>query len=114
MGRMRRFYEEQRFWELSPYQTGKDAVGDPFGKKMPLITVAKDKGRFVLYYPESVRKSGDIDMPSGKYAMRWFDPRNGIYGEAQEFEVEQDTWRLPAKPDLNDWCLVVEREIAGI
>ena len=113
MGLMRKFYEEQRFWELYPYQTGKDAVGDPFGKKMPLITVTKDGGRWVLYYPEATRKSGDIHMSSGKYVMQWFDPRNGIYKEPQEFEVRQDTWRLPAKPDLQDWCLVVKRETVG-
>ena len=52
-------------------------------------------------------------MSSGKYVMQWFDPRNGIYKEPQEFEVRQDTWRLPAKPDLQDWCLVVKRETVG-
>lgn len=111
MGYMRRFYEEQRFWELYPYQTGKDPVGDPFGKKMPLITVTKDRKRWVLYYPEATRKSGDIHgFCKGHYQMRWFNPRTGEYNpDTLEFEVEKDTWRIPAKPDPDDWCLAVEK-----
>lgn len=110
MGFLRRFYEEQRFWELFPYQTGQDPAGDPFGKKMPLITVTADKTRWVFYYPEAVRKSGDIQgFHPGSYTMQWFNPRSGEYdSRISEFEVEKDTWRIPAKPDLNDWCLVVK------
>lgn len=112
MGYMRKFYEEQRFWELYPYQSGNDPVGDPFGKKMPLITVASDKNRWVFYYPESTRKSGNIEgFIPGTYVMRWFNPRSGEYdGEGAEFEAEGNTWRIPKKPDLNDWCLVVSKK----
>ncbi len=109
MGLMRRFYEEQRFWELYPYQAGGDAVGNPFGKKMPLITVTRDKKRWVFYYPEATRKSGEIEgFHPAVYTMQWFNPRTGEYGESCEFTVTGDTWRIPAKPDLNDWCLVVK------
>ncbi len=112
MGYFRTFYEEQRFWELYPYRTGSDDLGDPFGKKLPLVTVTKDRGRFVLYYPASTRKSGELHgFCAGTYVMRWFNPRSGEYGkDVQEFEVFGDTWKLPAKPDQNDWCLVIRRK----
>lgn len=112
MGYMRQFYEDQRFWELYPYQTGQDPVGDPFGKKMPLITVTKDRSRWVFYYPEATRKSGDIrGFRPGVYTMQWFDPRKGEYrSRIDEFTVETDTWRIPAKPDTGDWCLVVREK----
>lgn len=109
MGFLRKFYEEQKFWELYPYQAGHDAAGDPFGKKMPLITVTKDKKRWVFYYPEATRKSGDIrGFRPGVYTMRWFCPRSGGYSPESEFKIENDTWKIPAKPDADDWCLVVE------
>ena len=86
-------------------------MGDPFGKKMPLITVTRDKKRWVFYYPEATRKSGEIEgFHPGAYTMRWFDPRKGAYGETCEFEIAGSTWRIPAKPDLNDWCLVVKEK----
>lgn len=111
MGFMRRFYEDQRFWELYPYRADQDAVGDPFGKKMPLITVTKDKSRWVFYYPEATRKSGDIkDFQPGDYTMQWFDPRDGAYGNSSLFTVGQNGFRIPTKPDLQDWCLVIKKE----
>ncbi len=112
MGYMRKFYEEQRFFELYPYQAGQDAAGNPFGKKLPLITVTKDRTRWVFYYPESTRKSGEIrGFCPGVYVLRWFNPRSGQYeGDAEEFEVEGDTWNIPAKPDGGDWCLVLRKK----
>lgn len=112
MGYMRKFYEKQRFYELYPYRSGQDTVGDPFGKKMPLVTVTADRTRWVLYYPEATRKSGDLKgFHPGTYVMRWFNPRSGEYEtEACEFAVSGDTWRIPVKPDANDWCLVVEEK----
>lgn len=111
MGYFRAFYEDQKFWELYPYQAGKEAVGNPFGKKLPLVTVTEDRERWVFYYPESIRRSGVIaDFPAGKYELRWFDPRTGMYGEPEEISVEEDGFRIPKKPDQNDWCMVVERK----
>ncbi len=112
MGYFRKFYEEQRFWEMYPYLTGKDPVGDPFGKKMPLITMTKDKKRWLFYYPETTTKSGDIQgFYPGTYTMQWFNPRSGEYdSDRTVFEIEHDTWKIPVKPDLNDWCLVVEQK----
>ncbi len=112
MGYLRKFYEAQKFWELYPYQAGEEQEGNPFGKKLPLITVSKDKKHWVFYYPESTRRSGDIEgFHPGVYTMQWFDPRSGEYDAViHEFEVEKNTWRIPAKPDAGDWCLVVREK----
>lgn len=112
MGYMKQFYEEQKFWELYPYQTNKEDVGNPFGKKMPLITVSKDKKRFVLYYPQSTRKSGEIyGLNNAIYKMQWFNPRTGKYDEnIEEIQIENKTWRIPMKPDKQDWCLVLKEK----
>lgn len=112
MGYMKKFYMEQRFWELYPYQTGSEMTGDPFGKKMPLITVSEDKKHWVFYYPEATRKSGNLQgFHNSIYTMQWFNPRTGLYEqEKTEVKIEDNTWSIPAKPDVNDWCLVLEEK----
>ena len=111
MGYFKTFYEQQRFWELYPYEEGADAVGNPFGKKLPLVTTTKDRRRFVLYYPASTRKSGELHgFCPGAYEMRWFHPESGEYTTATAFTLEGGTWRIPKKPDAGDWCLVVEKK----
>ena len=112
MGYMRKFYEDQKFWELYPYQTNNESIGDPFGKKMPLISVTKDKKHWVFYYPESTRKSGNINgLNNAIYEMQWFNPRTGIYDEnINEIQIENKTWKIPMKPDRKDWCLVLKEK----
>ena len=112
MGYMRKFYEDQKFWGLYPYQTNNESIGDPFGKKMPLISVTKDKKHWVFYYPESTRKSGNINgLNNAIYEMQWFNPRTGIYDEnINEIQIENKTWKIPMKPDRKDWCLVLKEK----
>ena len=111
MGIMKDFYMEQKFWELYPYNAGDDVVGDPFGKKMPLITVTKDASRWVFYYPEASRKNSELKgFNNTTYIQKWFDPRTGKYSDPIEFVVENNKWKFPNKPDNNDWVLVVEQK----
>lgn len=114
MGYMRRFYEEQKFFELYPFAAGSEEEGNPFGKKLPLITVTKDKKRWVFYYPQAVRKSTEIEgFENGVYAMQWFNPRTGEYENKSEFEVTSGTWKIPVKPDKEDWCLIINKKEKG-
>lgn len=112
MGYMRRFYEEQKFWELYPYEQTSDASGNPFGKKMPFVTSTKDKQRYVLYYSEATRKSGVLQgLDNTLYLMRWFNPRTGLYEDNIEtIKIENKTFTIPMKPDENDWCLIVYKK----
>ncbi|MGM9948034.1 apiosidase-like domain-containing protein [Floccifex sp.] len=109
----KQFYLDQHFESLYPYQTNSDPLNNPFGKKMPLITVSKDYSHWVLYYPASSRKSGEIkDMVPGLYHMQWFNPRTGQYESSFEVEI-QNTWKIISKPDRKDWCLVIKGEKYG-
>lgn len=111
MGYMKKFYMDQKFWTLYPYQAGDDVQGDPFGKKMPLITVSKDAKHWVFYYPEACRKSSSIKgFNNESYTMCWFNPRTGQYSEKEEFTVTNGEWKFPSKPDMYDWCLVVKEK----
>lgn len=111
MGYMRKFYEDQNFETLYPFVAGKETIGDPFGKKLPLITVSKDKKHWVLYYPESTRKSSKLKgLNNATYSLVWFNPINGKYSEKQEVVIENNEWDIPKKPDQNDWCLVLKEK----
>ena len=110
MGIMKRFYEENRFWELSPYAEEKDeATGDPFGKKLPLITKSADGQRMILYYADTARKSFKLSgLKEGEYSAKWFDPRTGSYEAGIDFHPENGGFKTPAKPGDGDWLLTVE------
>lgn len=112
MGYMKAFYMKERFWELFPYVTGSDTINDPFGKKMPLITVSKDRSHWVLYYPEATRKSGVLEgFHNATYMMQWFDPVTGTYDETiTEIAITDHTWNIPVKPNEHDWCLVLKEK----
>lgn len=112
MGYMKDFYMKEHFWELYPYTTKKEQIGNPFGKKLPLIRVSSDRLHWVLYYPASTRKTMTMqDLPNTTYTLQWFDPRTGTYQEPiQEVTIEDHTWNLPEKPDRHDWCLVCKEK----
>lgn len=110
MGFMRRFYEENRFWELAPYETA-GASGNLFAKKAPVVSATGDLSRIVAYYSDTARKPFTVDGldASAAYTMRWFDPRLGTYCTGEEVTSEQGSLVLPAKPGTGDWLLVLER-----
>ncbi|AEB07715.1 hypothetical protein Corgl_1616 [Coriobacterium glomerans PW2] len=111
MGYMRRFYEENRFWELVPYHMGAPE-GNLFAKKRPLATVSSDLARIIAYYGDTARKGLVIDgVAEGSiYRMRWFDPRTGVYRDGECAPATSGSVELPVKPDLGDWLAVLERE----
>lgn len=87
-------------------------MNDPFGKKMSMITVSRDKKRWILYYPEIIRKSSEFrGLNNEVYTMQWFNSRTGLYDEkASEFKIENNTLKIPVKPNLKDWRLVLKQK----
>lgn len=109
MGYMKDFYMKEKFWELYPYDAGDESVGNPFGKKLPCVTVSKDAKHWILYYPASTRKSGMLKgFRNAVYETTWFNPRSGQYKKGESFTVENNEWRIPQKPDPEDWLLIVK------
>ena len=113
MAYFKQFYLDQHFEELYPYHTSQGAENDPFGKKMPMVTVSKDHTHWVFYYPASTRRSGVLNgFVPGNYECMWFDPRNGQYRKEKDQIIEQ-SWKTISKPDEKDWCLVLKRRKYG-
>lgn len=112
MGYMKDFYEKMHFEELYPYKEEEDEqTGNPFGKKLPLITISKDAKRAVLYYADTARKKCKIKgLNQAEYSARWFNPRTGKDCMAIErFYAEGGVWEIPIKPEEGDWLLAIEQ-----
>lgn len=109
MGHMRRFYEQARFWELTPVGPGDG--GNLFATKAPLATATSDRGRIVAYYADTARAKLSIDGvgDAATYRVRWFDPRQGTYADGEEVHADRGAIILPPKPGLGDWLAVLER-----
>ncbi|TDW13232.1 collagenase-like protein with putative collagen-binding domain [Breznakia blatticola] len=111
MGYMKKFYEQQQFWLLSPYKQESEIIKNPFGKKLPAVSMNKEHTHYVLYYSESTRKSGNLEgLSNGAYILEWFNPRSGEYEMKENVEIENHTFSIPTKPDTNDWCLVLKKK----
>jgi hypothetical protein len=112
MGMMKQFYDDCHFQELHPYiEENEEAVGNPFGKKLPLISKTEDGKCFVFYYADTARSTCEISgMNDAVYHMQWFDPRTGTYIPADEECVPVNgKWKTPAKREAGDWLLVVKQ-----
>lgn len=66
---------------------------------------------YTVYLPKS--KSADILLPEGKFAVRWYDPRNG--GKLQEGRIKQLTGGgkvspgLPLSDEEKDWVILITK-----
>lgn len=107
MGIMRRFYEEHAWWDLVPAGNEGSAV---LARKCPLAAVAKDGNLAVAYYPAAAHRQLALKLVKGPWHMDWFDPRTGDSQSAGTILAAGEPLVLPAKPSLDDWLLVLERE----
>lgn len=107
MGIMRRFYEEHAWWDLVPAGNEGSAV---LARKCPLASVAKDGNLVVAYYPAAAHRQLALKLAKGPWHMDWFDPRTGDSQSADTILATGEPFVLPAKPSLDDWLLVLERE----
>ncbi len=107
MGIMRRFYEEHAWWDLVPAGHEGSAV---LARKCPLASAARDGSLVVAYYPAAVHRQLALKLARGSWHMYWFDPRTGTSQSAGAILVADEPFVLPAKPSLDDWLLVLERE----
>ena len=117
MGYMKSFYEKVHFEDLIPYQEPdhkKDI--NPFTQKTPLVRINESQDRLVIYYEDSSRSSSKLHgLLGGEYQAIWFNPRTGEYSTATNYLIQvEGEWEIPAKKDVGDWILIMEKSILGI
>ncbi len=114
MSYMRKFFEEYEWWKMVPCFDGNDYY-TPKGSDYTAVnySVSTINGNEVyIGYFFSNSYSGKLGVLKGmnnaKYTVRWFDPRTGEYGETATVKIKDGTYEIPAKPDTNDWVIVVK------
>ncbi len=111
MGILRRFYEENRFWELIPHNEEEVATANPFDARAPLASATADSARWVLYYTENItwRQARITGFCAAPYVGTWVDPRTGEKRPAGEYVPEDGALVMPKRPTIEDWLLVLEK-----
>ena len=48
-------------------------------------------------------------LKDGSWLLRWFDPAEGTYSGEEVRQISGGRMRLPDKPTMDDWVLVLSR-----
>ena len=82
--------------------------GNLKSREKPALTADAAVNRVSVYFYRGEPHSGTLfNLQNAPYAARWFDPRNGRYFAAGEILPDKGMWQFPAKPDVQDWLLVL-------
>jgi hypothetical protein len=99
LGYLARFTRQVRFWEVQP--DGALVVGN--GRRAVPCFAMASANELVAYLPDGGGVTLDLSNLKGALTTRWFNPRDGKFGEA--FQVEGGDKREFQAPDGNDWVL---------
>ena len=84
---------------------------DELTKEKNDYCLAKEGEIYALYLPEG--RSTDIILPEGKYAVHWFNPRNG--GDLLKVTIGSISGKIPVSTgnppaeDGKDWVCLIKR-----
>jgi len=92
------FFQEIPYWEMTP-DRGKVYNGDGY-------LLEKPGDVYAVYLPDG--GAVDVDLTSGTYALRWFNPRTGDFQAGDEISGGSAT-DLPSPPFGGDAAAIIER-----
>ncbi len=95
---LRQFFEPVRFWELQPA---------PERVQGGTACVASSSSELVAYLPAGGSTALDLRQLGGPLTARWFDPREGKYGD--EWKVQGAGNCEFRAPDTSDWVLLLKQ-----
>lgn len=74
-------------------------------------SVASDENdTYVAYFYNPTANTGTLKgLDNVPYHAKWFNPRTGTYTDIGDVTPSAGQWAIPAKPDSNDWALVVSK-----
>jgi hypothetical protein len=87
------------WWKMSP-NDGVVASGTAYA----LANIGKE---YILYSHSG--NSFDVELPSGNYKIRWYDPAKGTYSDWSSINVNGGTATFH-KPDNSDWVLTIDAD----
>jgi len=107
---MREFLTKLCWWKLIPRFDSKTFF-IPDGENYYSIA-SDERDTYVAYFYGRDYKTGYLtNLDDAKYTYRWFNPRNGEYGDKRTFEPDAHRmYHIEQKPDKNDWVLLVQKK----
>jgi hypothetical protein len=85
---------------IEPWRMEPDEVAVKSGKAFALVS----REALAAYLPAGGAVSLDLSRMGGPLVARWYDPREGRFGEAQKVRPEVSRFEAP---DGNDWVLFI-------
>lgn len=102
---MQSFFGSMNWWQLTPRFDDTTY----FANNSSYYSVASiSNDTYVAYFYNTTTNTGTLkNMDSTSYTAKWFNPRTGAYTTIGTVTPSDGQWTIPAKPDGNDWVLVV-------
>jgi hypothetical protein len=112
MRHLRTVYESVEWWKLEPRPGAVTVEGKLKDATRPLAKSDGDAAHVVWFPMGSGAKSpASLACGGGPYAATWFDPRTGKREPlAAPLPVADGACALPARPDEEDWILVMKEK----
>lgn len=106
----KRFYTGLKWWKLIPRFD--DRSWAVFANAEKSLLSSDGSSTTVVYFFGKQLQTGTLKkLGTGNvYKARWYNPRTGGYRTIEQFTAESEHWEIPAKPDKEDWMLLVQKQ----
>jgi len=110
VGHLKRFFLSINGWHRLGPRWSDEAWGE-WGRREETVIATVGHRAFVVYFYGPDTSTGTLKglAPETTYTARWFDPRRGTYKAiADGIKSSDGAWRVPDRPDRQDWVLIVQ------
>jgi hypothetical protein len=110
----KRFYTALDWWKLVPRFN--DGAWASFKDTTRSLLSSDGNNTYVVFFYNNDTATGTLKQMdnSVKYKAYWFDPRTGLYYLIPEtVKATSSSWCIPAKPNNDDWVLLLEKQKKG-
>jgi len=104
----KKFYSALKWWKLVPRFD--DSTWFSFADKSQSLLATNGQKVYVVYFYNRVPSTGILKnmKKNVSYTAKWFNTRNGTYTIIKTFKTNDGAWKIPDKPDSEDWILLVK------
>lgn len=110
----KRFYTSLSWWKLIPRFN--DGAWASFNDTTRSLLSSDGNETYVVFFYNNDTATGTLKQldRTATYEAYWFDPRTGLYYSIPEkVQAADSSWCIPAKPNNEDWVLLLEKQKKG-
>jgi len=104
------FYTSLEWWKLIPRFD--DSAWGSFSDTSRSLLSSDGNDTYVVFFFNGSTATGALRQMDNDYyyEAKWYNPRTGAYTAiGSTVQAISGQWAIPAKPDTNDWVLLVEK-----